>query len=57
MARKRQNITNMLNRTMSSRDLVTIWSDDYSTLFRPNIKKLLKTHKVPKFKRRYADNW
>lgn len=56
MSHKRQNITNMLNRTMSRQDLMSIWSDDYSTLFNPDTKRLLKSHKVPKFKRN-ADDW
>jgi hypothetical protein len=57
MAHKQQNVTNILRRSMSKHDLLSIWTEDYSTIFEPNLKNLLKTHRVPKFKRHFADHW
>lgn len=47
MAAKKYNLNSIFKRPMGTSELISIWTDDYNIVFKPDKSRLLESHKVP----------
>lgn len=59
MAAKKHDLKNILKRPMTTKDVTTLWSNEFSSDFKPDYERLMRRHKVPTINKSFLDegNW